>query len=150
VPYLAALDLLDEVPPSIPRGTLTRKAALRRLRAVAAALHEPPPDGFGRAIAVDAAAASVTGGVGTPRGGGNRCDRLVDRARRGFRRKSTCSLTAGRVSPADFPAARCSRTLMRTHAVLSESGYGCGYLSRDIRTHTAGQEHLKLREHEKT
>ena len=105
MPYLAALDLLDEAPPSIPRGTLTRKAALRRLRAVAAAIHEPPPDGFGRAIGVDAAAASVTGGVGTPRGGGDLCDRLVERARRGFRRKPTRSLTASRVSPANFPAA---------------------------------------------
>ena len=65
-----------------PRGALTRKAALRGLRAVTAAIHEPPPDGVGRAIGVDAAAASVTSGVGTPRAGGDLRDRVVERARR--------------------------------------------------------------------
>ncbi len=43
---------------------------------------------------------------------------------------------------------RCRRTLMRTPTVLSEGGYGCGYLSRDSGTHTGGRKHRIVRERE--
>lgn len=84
VPNLAALDLLNQPPPSIPCGAFAREAALGRLRATAAAVYEPPPDGVGGAVGVDAAATSVTGGVRSPCRGGNLGDRLVKGARRVF------------------------------------------------------------------
>lgn len=84
VPDLAALDLLNQPPPSIPCGAFAREAALGRLRAVAAAVYEPPPDGVGGVVGVHAAAASVTGGVRSPRGWRDLGDRLVKGARRVF------------------------------------------------------------------
>ena len=84
VPDLAALDLLNQAPAGIPCGAFAREAALCRLRAVAAAVYEPPPDGVGGAVGVDAAAAPVTGGVRSARGWGDLGDRLVKGARRVF------------------------------------------------------------------
>jgi hypothetical protein len=80
VAHLAALDLLNQPPPSIARGALTGETARRCLRAVTAAVHEPPARGLGRPVGVHAAAAPVASGVG-PRAAGETSASVSSKAR---------------------------------------------------------------------
>ncbi len=101
---LTAPNLLDQPPALVACCRLAEKAALGRLRAVAAAEHEPLPDATRRLVRVDAGAAPVAGRLRRAVAGGDLPQSFVEAQRRLLQAEATRSPPAARVAPADLPA----------------------------------------------
>ena len=138
VANLTALLLLGQPPASVACGLLARKAALARKGAIGASDRTAPSGARGGLVRVDAAAAPISARLRSS------CswsmDRLVELLGGVLAAEPSRALTAGRVAPADLPAALCVAVAHRLVSLASEHWHAgcsekCSFLSvTQIRT----------------